>query len=357
MRARLVMTNRKIFYGTSFGAEGTGEGEVVFNTAMTGYQEILSDPSYCGQIVTMTYPLIGNYGINQDDFESRRSFVRGFIVREACTNPNNWRTYETLTDFLKRSGIVAMSGIDTRALTRLIRQHGTLPGLITTEDYSDEELVKKVQDVPPLSGQSLLDEVTTPKQYSLPGDGPRVIVVDLGLKQGIANRLNNLGCEVIVVPAATPGDDILALHPQAIMLSNGPGDPKDATLVINTVQQLIGRLPLFGICLGHQVLALALGGDTYKLKFGHRGANHPVKDLTTGKVQITSQNHGYAVDESTLKTLDISVTHRNLNDWTIEGMMHNKYPIFCLQYHPEAFPGPADSVHLFERFLSMMEAN
>ncbi|MBS4031724.1 MAG: glutamine-hydrolyzing carbamoyl-phosphate synthase small subunit [Clostridiales bacterium] len=357
MLARLVLENGKIFYGKGFGAEGASNGEVVFNTAMTGYQEVLTDPSYCGQIVTMTYPLIGNYGINPDDFESRRPFVRGFIVREACTDPNNWRTTETLSAYLERNGIVGLTGIDTRALTRIIRQFGTLRGIITTQDFSDAELLQRVLDVPTLSGQNLLDEVTTPEPYTLAGPGKRIVVVDLGMKRAIARNLNKAGCEVVVVPSHTSATDILALNPDGLMLSNGPGDPKDAVHTISEVKKLVGKLPMFGICLGHQVLALALGGDTYKLKFGHRGANHPVKDLQSTKVQITSQNHGYAINEEKLKDLDVTVTHRNLNDGTVEGMVHNKYPIFCVQYHPEAFPGPSDSAHIFERFLSMMEAN
>lgn len=357
MQARLALENGKIFYGKGFGAVGTSGGEVVFNTAMTGYQEVLTDPSYCGQIVTMTYPLIGNYGINPHDFESRKPFVRGFIVREACTDPNNWRTTETLSAYLERNGIVGLTGIDTRALARIIRQFGTLRGMVTTEDFSDADLLQRVQDVPTLSGQNLLDEVTTTDSYTIAGPGKRVVVVDLGMKLAIARNLNKAGCEVVVVPSNTSATDILALKPDGLMLSNGPGDPKDAVQTICEVKKLLGQLPIFGICLGHQVLALALGGDTYKLKFGHRGANHPVKDLQSTKVQITSQNHGYAIDEEKLKDLDVTVTHRSLNDGTIEGMMHNKYPIFCVQYHPEAFPGPSDSAHIFDRFLSMMEDN
>jgi carbamoyl-phosphate synthase small subunit len=356
MLARLALENKTIFYGQSFGAEGSCEGEVVFNTAMTGYQEILTDPSYCAQIVIMTYPLIGNYGINPDDFESRRSFVRGLVVKEACSEPNNWRTTETLSDYLRRNAIPGIAGVDTRALTRIIRQAGTMRGIISTCGCSDEELVQKAQNAAFLSGQNLLAEVTTPEAYTLAGEGPRVVVLDLGMKQSIARNLNRAGCEVVVVPATATAAEILSLNPAGVMLTNGPGDPKDAAIPVETARSLIGKLPLFGICLGHQILALALGADTYKLKFGHRGSNHPVKDLETGKVQITSQNHGYAVDEKTLESLNISVTHRNLNDSTVEGMVHNQYPLFCVQYHPEAFPGPSDSAHIFERFLAMLEA-
>jgi carbamoyl-phosphate synthase small subunit len=355
--ARLALENGRIFYGQSFGAEGTGEGEVVFNSAMTGYQEVLTDPSYCGQLVVMTYPLIGNYGINPDDYESRRPFVRGLIVREACSLPNNWRADQTLASYLVEKGVVAMSGVDTRALTRVIRERGTLRGIITTRAYSDEELLRKVKEVPPLSGQNLLGEVTIKEPYTLAGTGSRVVVLDFGMKKSIAGSLNKAGYEVVVVPAATGAPEILALKPRGVMLSNGPGDPKDAGAIINSIQQLLERVPIFGICLGHQLLGLALGADTYKLKFGHRGVNHPVKDLACGKVQITTQNHGYAVDESTLSGLDVSVTHRNLNDGTVEGIRHKRFPLFSVQYHPEAFPGPVDSAHLFERFFALMQAH
>ncbi|MBS3887479.1 MAG: glutamine-hydrolyzing carbamoyl-phosphate synthase small subunit [Dethiobacter sp.] len=356
MFTRLALENGEIFYGEGFGASGSCAGEVIFNTAMTGYQEILTDPSYCGQILTMTYPLIGNYGINPVDFESRQPFLRGFVVREACNHPNNWRATETLSAYLKRNNILALSGIDTRALTRIIRQSGAMRGVISTEELDDQELVKRARTAPALSGQNLLNEVTTPVRYTIDGDGPRVVVLDLGLKQSIVKNLSKAGCEVVVVPAMTIAEEILALKPSAMLLSNGPGDPKDAQQPILTVKKLIGKLPLFGVCLGHQILALALGADTYKLKFGHRGANQPVKDLESTKVQITSQNHGYAIDEKTLTGLDITVTHRNLHDWTVEGIRHNSLPIFSVQYHPEAFPGPSDSAHIFQRFLSLMEA-
>lgn len=355
MLARLALENGSIFYGKGFGATGSSTGEVVFNTSMTGYQEILTDPSYCGQIVTMTYPLIGNYGINPDDFESRRPFVRGFVVREACANPNNWRTTETLSDYLGKNNIVGISGVDTRALTRAIRRSGTLRGVISTEEHADAELIQMAQESRGISGQKLVSQVTTPEVYNLPGDGRRVVLLDMGAKLSIARNLNEMGCDVTVVPAAASPAEIMAYQPDGMMISNGPGDPKDNPETIANIAQLIGQIPIFGICLGHQLLALALGGDTYKLKFGHRGANHPVKDLETTKVQITSQNHGYAVDEKTVEKLDVTVTHRNLNDGTVEGMRHNKQRIFCVQYHPEANPGPTDSVHLFNRFLELME--
>ena len=357
MQARLVLENGNIFYGKSFGAEGTSKGEVVFNTAMTGYQELLTDPSYYGQIVNMTYPLVGNYGINLDDFESNNIYVRGFIVREACTHPSNWRSRKTLAEFLQHNSIVGLYGVDTRALTRVIRQSGTLRGIITSQDYSDAELLKMAHEVHLPPGETILREVSTPEKYILPGQGFRVVLLDFGLKQGIARFLNQSGCEVIIVPAFTTYEEIIALKPQGVLLSNGPGDPKDTGEIVNTVRKLVSKFPVFGICLGHQILGLALGGDTYKLKFGHRGANHPVKDLQTGKVQITSQNHGYAIDDTTLEGTEITITHRNLNDGTVEGLSHNKYPAFSVQYHPEASPGPIDSIHLFDRFFKLMEIN
>ncbi|MFO8059404.1 MAG: glutamine-hydrolyzing carbamoyl-phosphate synthase small subunit [Bacillota bacterium] len=354
MQARLALSDGKIYYGEGFGACGTRTGEVVFNTAMTGYQEILTDPSYCGQIVTMTYPLIGNYGINPDDFESHRTFVRGFVVREACEYPNNWRAADTLRHYLKESGIVAMSGIDTRSLTRRIRRKGTPLGIITTEDFSDRELAARARELSPLDGAALLDEVTARKTVTMPGEGPRLAVVDLGMKQSIARSLNRAGCEVVVLSARATAEEILDLEPDGLLLSNGPGDPRAAGGMIETVRRLIGRLPIFGICLGHQVIALALGADTYRMKFGHRGSNQPVKDLRTNSVQITTQNHGYAIDEESLEGIAVTVTHRNMNDHTVEGMIHDELPILCVQYHPEAFPGPGDSSGVLQDFMSLM---
>lgn len=356
MFTRLALENGEIFYGEGFGASGSCEGEVIFNTAMTGYQEILTDPSNCGQILAMTYPLIGNYGINPADFESRQPFLRGFVVREVCSHPSNWRATETLSAYLKRNNILALSGIDTRALTRIIRQSGTMRGVISTEDVDDRELIERAGSALTISWQNLLNEVTTPASYTIEGEGPRIVVLDLGLKQSIITNLSKAGYEVVVVPAMTTAEEILALNPGGMLLSNGPGDPKDAKQPLETVKKLIGKLPLFGICLGHQILALALGADTYKLKFGHRGANQPVKDLESTKVQITAQNHGYVIDEKTLTGLDITVTHRNLHDWTVEGIRHNTLPIFSVQYHPEVFPSSSGSPHIFQRFLSLMKA-
>lgn len=354
MRAKLALEDGTIFEGIAFGAKGERAGEVVFNTGMTGYQEILTDPSYCGQIVTMTYPLIGNYGINDDDFESRRPFVRGFVVREFCQEPSNWRARQTIAEYLEENGIVGIAGIDTRALTRRIRIHGAMRGIITTEDLSPQELMEKVQAVPDISSQDLVAEVTIKESYRLEGGRFRVVLMDFGAKLNIARELHRRGCDVTVVPAYTPAEEILALEPDGIMLSNGPGDPQQVPYAVETVRRLIGKKPIFGICLGHQIIGIALGAATYKLKFGHRGSNHPVKDYLTGKVYITSQNHGFVVDDRTLPD-DVIVTHRNLNDGSVEGLMHRELPLFSVQYHPEAAPGPWDSAYLFDRFIEMME--
>lgn len=357
MHARLALADGKIYRGEGFGARGTCTGEVVFNTAMTGYQEILTDPSYCGQIVTMTFPLIGNSGINPHDFEAHHPFVRGFVVREACQSPSNWQSEDTLLHYLEHHGIIALSGIDTRALTRRIRTGGARLGIITTEDCSDEELASRARRMTAPDGAALLDEVTTRRTVRMPGDGPRVVIIDLGMKKSIAHRLNTAGCEVIVVPMSTSPAQIMALEPDGLLLSNGPGDPKAATGPIETVRTLIGQLPIFGICLGHQVIALALGADTYRMAFGHRGANHPVRDIRTNRIRITSQNHGYAIEAGSLENLDVTVTHRNLNDHTVEGMVHNQHPVFCVQYHPEASPGPGDSTDVLQQMLSLIHGD
>ncbi|SHE35034.1 carbamoyl-phosphate synthase small subunit [Desulforamulus putei DSM 12395] len=350
MQAYLALEDGTVFTGKAFGATGEQWGEVVFNTGMTGYQEVLTDPSYCGQIVVMTYPLIGNYGINKDDFEARSSFVRGFVVKEACDRPSNWRVSNKIDEFLAREGVIGISGIDTRALTRRIRNHGTMRGVISTGTVDPRELVEKAKTCPYISGQELVPTVATKEIYTVPGSGHRVVLMDFGAKANIIRCLNNRGCEVIVVPPTTGVAEILALNPQGIMLSNGPGDPTDVPYAIKTVKELIGKLPVFGICLGHQIIGLAVGGKTYKLKFGHRGANHPVKDLASGRVYITSQNHGFAVDKESLPQ-DIAVSHINLNDNTVEGLCHKRLPVFSVQYHPEAAPGPMDSEYLFDRFL------
>ncbi len=351
-QARLVLEDGSIYTGQSFGADGEIGGEVVFNTGMTGYQEILTDPSYSGQIVTMTYPLIGNYGINPFDFESRRPHARGFIVKEYCPEPSNWRAELTLDAFLKQYDIPGIAGLDTRALTKRLRSKGTMRGLITTAADSEAELLERVAAIPDLSGQDFIKGVTTDRVYS-EGEGNRhVVLVDFGAKGNIVRRLVAHGCRVTVVPCDITGAEILGMKPDGIMLSNGPGDPKDVPYAVQTVRELQGRLPIFGICLGHQIIGLALGGDTYKLKFGHRGGNHPVKNLLTGKVTITSQNHGFAVRADSLDPAEAIVSHVNVNDGTVEGLRHRRLPIFSVQYHPEAAPGPTDSEYLFDEFVA-----
>ncbi|MBN2983404.1 carbamoyl phosphate synthase small subunit [Cohnella algarum] len=352
MQARLLLEDGTLFTGLGFGAEGASTGEVVFNTGITGYQEVLSDPSYCGQIVTMTFPLIGNYGINRDDFESIRPYIHGFVVRRHEPVPSNWRAQYTLDSLLKEYGIIGISDIDTRMLTRILRRHGTMKGILTTGTERVEELRER------LNASSLLrDQVarTSTKQvFSSPGKGERIVLIDYGAKSGILRELTQRGCDVVVVPHDTTADEIRRLHPDGIQLSNGPGDPKDVPHAVETVRQLLGEYPLFGICLGHQIFALACGADTEKLKFGHRGGNHPVKELESGRCYITSQNHGYTVKEESIRGTELTVTHINNNDKTIEGLKHNRYPAYTVQYHPEAAPGPFDSGYLFDRFLEMI---
>jgi len=321
---------------------------------MTGYEGVLTDPSYCGQIVVMTYPLIGNYGVNREDFESGRIYARGLVVREACPDPSNWRSEYSLRDFLLEQGIVAVSGVDTRALTRRLRRYGTMRGVLSTLDVPPEELVARARACPELSEQDLLQEVAHTERTVIPGTGPRVVLIDLGAKRNIVRSLQQRNCEIVILPPTATVGDILAENANGVVISNGPGDPVRAGGVIETVRGLIGKTPLFGICLGHQIIALALGARTYKLKFGHRGANHPIQDTATGRVYITSHNHGFAVDEDSLAGLDIEVSHRSLNDGTVEGLRHRHLPIFAVQYHPEASPGPRDSEYLFNEFLSLV---
>jgi carbamoyl-phosphate synthase small subunit len=352
MQARLLLEDGTLFTGQGFGAEGGSVGEVVFNTGITGYQEVLSDPSYCGQIVTMTFPLIGNYGINRDDFESIRPYIHGFVVRRHETVPSNWRAQYTIDQLLKEYGIVGISDIDTRMLTRIIRQHGTMKGILTTGSERIEELKER------LGATSLLrDQVartSTKNVFSNPGEKERIVLVDYGAKSGILRELTKRGCDVVVVPQDVTADEIRRLHPDGIQLSNGPGDPKDVPHAVETIRDLLGEFPIFGICLGHQLFALACDADTDKLKFGHRGGNHPVKELASGRCFITSQNHGYTVKEESVTGTDLEVTHINNNDKTIEGLKHKRYPAFSVQYHPEAAPGPYDSSYLFDRFLEMI---
>ena len=355
--ALLALEDGRVFRGRSFGAAGTPCGEIVFNTSMTGYQEILTDPSYAGQIVTMTYPLIGNTGVNPDDTESERIQVEGLIVKECCRVPSNWRAHGSLPDYLRSQGVVGIEGVDTRALTLHIRTVGAMKSAISTDGRSADELIEMARAWPGLVGRDMVQHVTCAETYHW--DSPaarrfRVVVYDFGCKQNILRLLAATGCEVLVVPATTPASEALALGPDGFLLSNGPGDPAGVPHVVREIREMLGTKPIFGICLGHQLLGLALGGKTYKLKFGHRGANHPVKEIATGKVDITSQNHGFCVDIDSLPANEVELTHVNLNDGTLEGFRHRRLPIFAVQYHPEASPGPHDSRRLFDEFTEMM---
>ena len=372
MKAILALADGKIFAGEAFGASGEVEGEVVFNTSMYGYQEILTDPSYCGQMVVMTYPLIGNYGVNPEDFESERPSLKGFIIKELSGIPSNWRSQGSLDQFLKDYGVVGIQGIDTRALTRHIRDAGAQQAVLSTVESDSRILAERAKNSIGLVGRDLVKEVTCKKPYFWEDDGPclgekpiekvagdktfSVVAYDFGIKRNILRRLTHAGCRVKVVPASTSAEEALAFQPDGVFLSNGPGDPEGVPYAIENVKRLIGQVPLFGICLGHQILTLALGGKTFKLRFGHHGGNQPVMDLKTRKVEITAQNHGFAVDDkSTLN--DVEVTSINLNDKTVEGIRHKILPVFSVQYHPEAAPGPHDSDYLFREFLEIMKGN
>ncbi|SNB45759.1 glutamine-hydrolyzing carbamoyl-phosphate synthase small subunit [Geobacter sp. DSM 9736] len=370
MKAVLALADGRVFEGTSFGASGEASGEVVFNTAMTGYQEVLTDPSYKGQMVTMTYTQIGNTGINHEDIESAQLYLSGFIVREYLDCYSNWRATMSLDAYLKENGVVGIQGIDTRALTRHLRDKGAQNGIISTVDFDHASLVKKAQALPSMAGLDLASGVSCAKPYHWTeklwelGDGYgqaapselkyKVVAYDFGIKYNILRCLVSAGCDVTVVPATFPADEALAMNPDGIFLSNGPGDPEPMTEVQENIRKFIGKKPIFGICLGHQLLGLALGGKTIKLKFGNHGSNLPVMDMKTKRVEITAQNHGFSVDiESLVDTC--SLAHENLNDQTVEGMMHCNLPIFSVQHHPEASPGPHDSHYLFSRFTEMME--
>ena len=357
LKAKLVLEDGKIFNGFSFGVHGTSFGEVVFNTSLMGYQEIITDPSYKGQIVTMTYPLIGNYGVNTEDVESRKPFVEGFVVKECSRITSNWRAQKSLSQYLKENNIVGIEGVDTRALTRHIRLQGAMRAVISTEDLDDNSLIAKVKASPWLEGRDLVKEVVSDDVQQWCKEGKyNAIVLDCGVKYNILRALEKNNCKVTVVPAGTTYKEILAMKPDGVLLSNGPGDPAAVRGVVDAVKGLLGKVPLFGICLGNQMLGLALGGKTYKLKFGHHGGNHPVKDLNTGKVAITVQNHGFCVDIDSLPKDDLEITHINLNDNTLEGIRHKKFPMFSVQFHPEAGPGPHDAQYLFDQFVDMMEA-
>ncbi|MCG1028633.1 glutamine-hydrolyzing carbamoyl-phosphate synthase small subunit [Virgibacillus halodenitrificans] len=349
---QLILEDGTVFTGESIGSDTSAFGEIVFNTGMTGYQEVISDPSYCGQIVMITYPQIGNYGINREDFETVTPFIRGFVAKEVCEHPSNFRSEETLDSYLKANNIPGITGIDTRKLTRIIRQHGTMKATIVPIDQPVEE-VKETMHVTNLPADQV-KQTSTVTPYVVPGRGKRIVVVDFGMKHGILRELTERQCHVTVVPYNYSSEQILRLKPDGIVLTNGPGNPKDVPEAIHMIKNIIDKLPIFGICLGHQLLALACGADTEKMKFGHRGGNHPVKDLETEKTYITSQNHSYAVRKASLNNTELLLTHVALNDNTVEGIKHRVYPAFSVQFHPESSPGPEDTSHFFDSFISKL---
>jgi carbamoyl-phosphate synthase small subunit len=369
--AKLALEDGSVYTGMAFGAAGETFGEVVFNTSMTGYQEILTDPSYCGQIVTMTYPHIGNYGVNLEDVESGKLSLRGFVVRDLCRVPSNFRSQQSLDDYLKAAGVIGLEGIDTRALVRRLRIRGAMTGVLSTVDLDDASLIAKAQHSPNIVGRDLIREVMPPASFEwtaglspwstlhptqavADGSTPHVVAIDYGMKWNILRHLRNIGCRVTVAPGAVTAEEVLNLRPDGVFLSNGPGDPRPLTYAIETIQKLIGQVPVFGICLGHQLMGLACGAEIFKLKFGHRGANQPVLNRLTDQVEITSQNHGFAIASENLPR-SLEITHINLNDQTVEGLRHRDQPAFCVQYHPEASAGPHDSGYLFQQFRALMK--
>ena len=356
MRALVALADGTVFEGRALGADGEVMGEMVFNTSMTGYQEILTDPSYAGQIVTMTYPLIGNYGVNPDDEESDRPHVKGFVMKECSRIPSSWRSTGSLPEYLAEHGIMAIEGIDTRQLTRRVRTHGVMDAVMSTEDLDPDSLVRKAREWDGLEGLDLAREVTCREPYLVAPDEPRfhVVAYDFGIKRNIVRKLVEVGCKVTVVPATTSAAQVLAMEPDGIFLSNGPGDPRPVTYAIEATRQLIGKKPIFGICLGHEILGLACGAEIFHLKFGHRGANQPIVEFATNRILITSENHGWGIKADSIPDC-LEITRLNLNDSCVEGMHHREHPVFSIQCHPEASPGPHDSFHLFAYFVELME--